>query len=88
MKTTITILSIAAGLFLASCNSKPSTEESLKDEAQRKEIMTAIAANPDYSKEMTEQMMKEGEGKQMMCKGNTRRGVMSWRHGQQPMLGP
>ena len=51
---------------LLSCNSKPSADEYLKDDNQRKEVVLAIAHHQPYMSEMMQQMMNSDSCKQMM----------------------
>lgn len=55
----------AFGLF-AACNSNQASGQILKDDAQRKEIMTTIVHNPSYINEMMQQMMSSDSAQHMM----------------------
>ena len=57
----LTVMSV-----LLSCNSKPSADEYLKDDNQRKEVVIAIAHHQPYMSEMMQKMMSSDSCKQMM----------------------
>jgi hypothetical protein len=52
-------------LFFA-CNMNKASDQILKDDKQRKEIITTIVHNPSYLNEMTQQMMNSDSTQQMM----------------------
>ncbi len=64
--TALLILFAATLTFLVSCNSKPSTEQYLQNDQQRKEIVLAMAHQQPYMTEMMNEMMKNDSCKQMM----------------------
>jgi hypothetical protein len=66
-KQTIFSILIAATLILiTSCNSKPSADNYLQDETQRKEIISAIVHHQPYMIEMVHEMMDNDSCKQVM----------------------
>ncbi len=64
--TIYSILFIAAINLLSACNTKPTTDQLLKDDNQRKEINAAIIENPAYHTELMQMMMNTDSNKQMM----------------------
>lgn len=64
----VLILSIllAVTIFLPACNSKQTTDQCLKDDNQRKEIVFALAHHQPYMMEMMHEMMSSDSCKQMM----------------------
>jgi len=70
-------LTIALITLFASCQS---TKQILSKSDSRNEIITAIANDPDMSKEMMEAMMNSKNGK-MMMQGNEKMKMMMENHG-------
>jgi hypothetical protein len=62
----IPILFAATLTFLAACNSKPTADNYLKDDNQRKDIVLAMVHHRPYRTEMMQEMMNNDSCKQMM----------------------
>jgi len=72
------ILIATALVLMTACNTKQTPGQSLKDDNQRKEIITTIAKSNSYAKEMMQEMMNNDSCKHMMmesmmamCKDDT-----------------
>jgi len=65
--TTLSILFAAAMSLLFACNSKQTADQSLKDDNQRKAIITGIAHHQPYMADMMREMMNSDSCKQMMA---------------------
>lgn len=66
-KATIFSILIATTLILVtSCSSKPSTDDYLKDNQNRKEIVSSIVHHQPYMVEMIHEMMNSDSCKQLM----------------------
>ena len=62
----LSIFIAAAMSLLLACNSKPTADQCLKDDRQRKDILTALVHHPPYMTEMMNEMMNNDSCKQMM----------------------
>jgi hypothetical protein len=66
-KLTILSIFIAATLgLLSACNTKQAAAQGLKDDGQRKDIMSGIIHNQPYAAEMMHEMMNNDSCKNMM----------------------
>ena len=64
--TILSIFLVVAMGFLFACNSKQTADQCLKDDNQRKAIVTGIAHNQPYMADMMQEMMNSDSCKQMM----------------------
>lgn len=62
----IPFLFAALIVFIAACNSKPTADNYLKDDNQRKDVVLAIVNHQPYMTEMMHEMMNNDSCKQMM----------------------
>lgn len=65
-QTIIPILLAATLSLLFACNPRPTAENYLKDDKQRKDVITAMVRHQPYMTEMMNEMMNNDSCKQMM----------------------